>query len=115
VRLRWNAPAVDSALAVAATVSSQTNDPALENNTTRVTTAVLVGGTFTIGRFELTSAGRLKLTFETLPGVRYRLERSTDLVNWVPHREILGDGTERTFDDLGGEGREPEFFRLVIL
>jgi hypothetical protein len=78
------------------------------------TTAVLVNGEFKVAKFELNGAGRLKLSFETLPGVKYRLERSTDLQTWTPVQEFLGDGTTKVADNLGGGG-PVEFFRLAIL
>jgi len=73
------------------------------------------GGGSILARSELNDAGKLKLTFETQPGVNYRLERSTDLKAWESVREFVGDGTAQVADNLGGNGDEPEFFRLVTL
>lgn len=114
VTLRLQAPGSDSAVAVTGAVRGTREDAAPENNTASAVTAVLINGGITLSRFEVTPGGKLRLAFETLPGVSYRLERSTDLEAWLPVQDFTGDGRDRVVEDLGGDGREPEFFRLLV-
>jgi hypothetical protein len=109
------APPAPGALAVSAVVASDRPDPAPENNRVSVTTAILAEGGFSVGRFALKTDGTLQLTIETLVGVRYRLERSTDLQVFTEVQGFVGDGAERVVDGLGSTSGLPEFFRLVIV
>jgi hypothetical protein len=115
VVLTLKGPAVPSALAISAEVGSDRADPAPENNRVSVTTAILTEGGFSAGRFSLKSDGTLRLALETLVGVRYRLERSTDLRVFTEVLEFVGDGAERVVEGFGTTSGPPEFFRLVIV
>jgi hypothetical protein len=58
------------------------------------------------------SGTEAKATWRANSGVRYRLERSTDLVNWTRFDELIGDGTERTWPISITEGIS-EYFRVL--
>ncbi|MBL9173929.1 MAG: DUF11 domain-containing protein [Verrucomicrobiales bacterium] len=115
VLLRLRAPDAPGSLAVVGTVRSERPDPKSENDTAIAVTAVLPGEKPTLGTPLVSASGQLILKFETLNGVRYQLERSSDLVTWRPLREFVGDGTpQETVDTDTGE-RPPGFFRLLIV
>lgn len=115
VVVKLKGTATPGALLVSAEVGSERPDRAPENNRISVTTAILAEGGFSAGRFALRPDGTLRLTVETLVGVRYRLERSTDLKAFTEVQSFVGDGGERVVDGMGSASVAPEFFRLLIV
>ncbi|MBK9140095.1 MAG: hypothetical protein IPM17_15210 [Verrucomicrobia bacterium] len=115
VRFTVRAPAAPGAMQFNATAASQKPDPVPANNALALVVPVLGAEGFRVGAFDFAGPGGTpRLAVATLPGVRYRLERSTDLATWTPVREFTGDGTTQVLTGLPVDGAEG-FFRLVIL
>lgn len=57
---------------------------------------------------------RVRLECPTLPGRKYRIERSTDLGGWTLHEEIIGDGNLLTSFIPVLEGQTLGFYQIIV-
>jgi hypothetical protein len=55
----------------------------------------------------------LVLSFSAEVGIRYRIEISEDLTNWLPLATVTGDGTTLNVTDAEGAQSERRFYRAV--
>ncbi|MBN8458878.1 MAG: autotransporter-associated beta strand repeat-containing protein [Verrucomicrobia bacterium] len=89
-------------------------DPEPGNNTSHRVLAVLPDGRLELATFERSAGGgEVELSFQTMDGVRYRLEASEDLANWQTVEDITGNGEFVTLTPVIAKQRE--FFRVTII
>jgi len=70
---------------------------------------------FTVGSAAFQLGGLFQLTASGDNGRSYRLESSTNLVNWTPVVTNVVAGGSATFTDSGASGKVLRFYRIVLL
>jgi subtilisin-like proprotein convertase family protein len=70
---------------------------------------------FSVGSAAFQLGGLFQLTASGDNGRSYRLESSTNLVNWTPVVTNVVSGGAATFTDSGAAGKVLRFYRLVLL
>jgi autotransporter-associated beta strand protein len=111
VTMHFQAAAQTGSLVIQGTFRGTTPGP---QPTVSRAVAFLPGASLKIAAIAISSDGEnLDLTIDSLPGVRYRLEGSTDLLEWETVEEFLGTGLQMTVDPP--IAKEREFFRVRIV
>lgn len=60
-------------------------------------------------------ASRFRITLTTQPGKQYRIEYSTDLLNWTPIMTIVATGYTYEFEDPTAKSPLGRFYRAVLV
>jgi hypothetical protein len=114
VEFRFTAPGITAGVTVAASVSSSTADPDVSNNSITTTTAVLPDGRLEVPSFVMNpGSGDATLTLDTIPGVRYSYQTSSDLLDWSDPGYFTGDGLPHVIQPPINKPKE--FFRFAIV
>jgi hypothetical protein len=58
--------------------------------------------------------GNVRLQCPTLPGRKYRIERSTNLSGWTLHEEVIGDGNTLSRLITVPEGQPLGFYQIIV-
>lgn len=113
VGLTFAAPALTSAVNLSAQIAAGADNNPTNNSAQRVI-AALSGGQILLKALERDPVtDKLSLEIDTLDGVNYRFESSTDMIHWNPLDTFTGDGLPYSSERTPGLPRE--FFRFRIV
>lgn len=113
IELRLTAPTTTSAVAVLAGVSSSTPDPQTGNNEYYSLIAVLPDAVPRFSEYAVDSiTDQVTLGIATIHEIRYVLQSSTNLTDWIEIERFTGDGQPRSMVQALDE--TAEFFRIGI-
>jgi uncharacterized repeat protein (TIGR01451 family) len=110
----YGTPTVAGTITNNASATANETDLYLVNNAVQTSTLVLLAVPATLGSASMQPDGTFQLTLTGQAGLNYRIDASSNLINWVPVKTntAAGDGKFQ-YTDTAATNFNPRFYRAV--